>query len=76
MTVSSIETVQKLIEEMQAGNTAVGSAWEFINGLNGKRMFAVFATSQFCDIYQSGFVQEPELLWEAGKFIGKYSHLN
>lgn len=76
MTVNSIETVQFLIEEMQGEGTKVGSAWEYTNSMNSKRMFAVFTTSQFCDIHQNSFVKNPELIWEEGKFIGKYEHLN
>ena len=76
MTVDSIETVQDLIEEMQAEGTAVGSAWEFTNTVNDKIMFAVFPASQFCDIHQSPNVRHPELIWKKGKFIGEYEHLN
>ena len=76
MTVLSIETVQELIEEMQGDGTGVGSAWEYTNKLSDTKMFAVFTASQFCDIHQSPNVQDPELIWTEGKFIGEYSHLN
>lgn len=76
MTVQTIETVQGLIEEMQAEGTAVGSVYEYTNIMNKKKMFAVFPASQFCDIYQSPAVKDPELIWTEGKFIGKYTDLN
>lgn len=76
MTISSIEATQNLIEEMQADGIAIGSAWEYTNAMNKKRMFAIFTASQFCDIHQSPAVQDPELIWTEGKFIGKYEHLN
>ena len=76
MTVNKIETVQELIEEMQSEGTTVGSAWEYTNVNNNKVMFAVFSKSQFCDIFQNAFIRNPVLIWESGKFIGKYEHLN
>jgi hypothetical protein len=76
MTVNSIEIVQDLIEEMKSQGVDVGSAWEYKNSMNDKLMFAVFTASQFCDINQSPYVKSPELIWEDGKYIGKYSHLN
>ena len=76
MTVNSIETVQELIEEMQASGTAVGSAWRYTNKFGRYEMFAVFTASQFCDIHQSPNVLNPELIWTKGKFIGEYEHLN
>lgn len=76
MTVNKIETVQELIEEMQADGTGVNSAWEFTNTMNGKVMFAVFPSSQFCDIHCSPNVKDPEIIWEFGKYVGKYTHLN
>lgn len=77
MTVHSIETVQDLIEEMQSEGTSIGSAWEYTNKMYSKVMFAVFTASQFCDIYQSPNVLNPELIWTEGKFIGaKYEYLN
>lgn len=76
MTVHSIETVQELIEELQGQGMAVGSAWEYTNTMNMQKMFAVFTTSQVCDLMQSPFVGNPELIWTEGKFVGKYEHLN
>lgn len=76
MTVNSIETVQDLIQEFQADGTLMGSAWEYTNGMNGKRMFAVFTARQFCDIHCSPHVKKPEIVWEFGKYAGKYAHLN
>lgn len=76
MTVNSIEIVQKLIEEMQADQMAVDSAWEYTNAMNNKKMFAVFPASHICDVYASPYVEEPELIWTEGKFIGEYAHLN
>jgi len=75
MTVNKIETVQHLIEEMQADGDA-GSAWEYTNGMNKKKMFAVFTDSQTCDIFDSPFVQNPKQIWVEGKFLGEYAHLN
>lgn len=76
MTVQSIETVQELIEEMQSDGTGVGSAWEYTNKMNKRNMFAVFAESAFCDIFNSPNVQNPKQIWAEGKFIGEYEHLN
>lgn len=76
MTVHSIETVQELIEEIQGSGGAVDSVWEYTNGMNGKKMFAVFMAFQVCDIHQSPYVQSPELIWAEGKFGSKYAHLN
>lgn len=76
MTVQSIETVQELIEEMQEDGTGVGSAWEYTNGMNKKKMFAVFAPSAICDIFDSPFVQNPKQIWADGKFLDEYTHLN
>lgn len=76
MTVNSIETVQSLIEEMQGQGAGVGSAWEYINGMNKKKMFAVFATSAYCDIFESPFVKNPKRIWADGKFIGEHEYLN
>lgn len=72
----TIETVQALIEEMQGQGVTVSSAWEYTNGMNKKRMFAVFADSQVCDIYDSPFVQKPKQIWAEGKFLGEYADLN
>jgi len=76
MTVNSIEVVQKLIEEMQELGEEIGSAWEYTNSMNNKIMFAVFPSSQVCDIYQSPYVRNPELIYKKGKFAGKYEYLN
>ncbi len=76
MTVNSIETVQELIEEIQADGTMVGSAWEYINAMNNQKMFAVFTTHQFCDIHCSPTVKNPERIWACGKYIDKYEYLN
>ena len=76
MTVNSIETVKSFIEEMQAEGTAIGSAWEYTNGMDNKKMFAVFPAQQFCDIHCSPFVKNPEQIWGYGKFMGKYTNLN
>ncbi len=75
MTVNSIETVQELISEMKAEGTAIGSVWEYVNGMNNKKMFAVFAALQYCDIYDSPFVKNPEQIWANGEFRGKYTNL-
>ena len=76
MTVNSIETVQNLIEEMQSDGTGVGSAWEYTNSMNNKIMFAVFAPSAVCDIFDSPFVEQLVQIWAEGKFISKYKYLN
>lgn len=76
MTVQSIETVQALIEEMQGDGTGVGSAWEYINGMNKKKMFAVFTESQVCDIFDAPFVQNPKQIWADGNYLGEYEYLN
>ena len=76
MTVLTIETVQGLIEEMQAEGTMIGSVWEYTNIMNNKKMFAVFPARQFCDIRCSSAVKDPKIIWEFGKYVGKYAHLN
>lgn len=76
MTVNKIETVQHLIEEMQSDGTGVGSAWEYINAMNKKKMFAVFAPSAVCDIFSSPYVQNPKQIWADGKYLGEYENLN
>lgn len=76
MTVNKIETVQHLIKEMQADGTGVGSAWAYKNGMNKKKMFAVFAPSAVCDIFDSPFVQNPKQIWADGKYLGEYANLN
>jgi len=76
MTVNSIETVQSLIDEMQADGTSISSAWEYVNRMNNKKMFAVFTSHQFCDIHCSPFVKNPKQIWAHGKFVSEYSHLN
>lgn len=72
MTVTSIETVKELIDEMTSDGTGVDSAWEYTNSMNNKTMFAVFAGNQFCDIHCSELVKDPIQIWEDGKFISKY----
>lgn len=76
MTVNSIQTAKELIEEMLMDGTGVGSAWEFTCAMNGERMFAVFARSAYCDIYESPGVKEPKQIWGDGKYLGEYENLN
>lgn len=71
MTVDSIEAVQELIAEMQADGTTVGSAWEYTNTINNKKMFAVFTAHQFCDIHCSPYVKNPKQIWANGEFINE-----
>jgi len=76
MTVQSIETVKSLIDEMQANGEEVGSAWEYVNGMNNKKMFTVFTANQFCDMHCSPSVKQPKQIWGGGKFLGEYADLN
>lgn len=76
MTIHNIETVQTLIDEMQADGTMIGSVWKFVNSMDNKTMFAVFTAHQFCDMHCSPNVKNPERIWAHGKFIGDYTHLN
>lgn len=73
MTVDTIKTVIKLLIEL---DSEASTAWEYVNAMTGKKMFAVFTKSQVCDIFMSPSVRDPVPIWTKGKFIGKYAYLN
>jgi len=76
MTIEKEEYMKELVDEMNSTGMPVATVWEYVNAMNKKKMFAVFAATQSCDIFQSPVVLEPKLIYEQGKFINGYEHLN
>ena len=76
MTVEKEEVMKDLVEEMNSTGMPVATVWEYTNIMNKKRMFAVFPMTQACDIFQSPTIEAPKLIYEDGKFINGFEHLN
>lgn len=76
MTIDTIERLKALVDEVRGTGQAIVSAWEYTNTNNNQIMFAAFTVSCFCDIYQSPCVKKPRLIYESGKYIGKYLFMN
>lgn len=76
MTVSSIEVAKDLVDEMQGQGMTVGSVWVYTHSLNKSKLFTVFTAEQYCDIHESYYVENPELIWRDGLWIGEYEYIN
>ncbi|KKK56015.1 hypothetical protein LCGC14_3068790 [marine sediment metagenome] len=76
MTVKTIETAIKLIDEMKGFGEPAGSVWQYTNSMNNKEMFAIFPARQHCDIHGSPCVKNPVQIWGAGQWLPPFDHLN
>lgn len=76
MTVDTIIRVKDLIDEIQGDGGHVVSAWQYVNRMNNKIMFAVFTDACYCDIFESPAVLRPKLIFRSGHYIGKYKFMN
>jgi len=76
MTVDTIIRLKDLIDECSVTCSPVVSAWQYVNRMNGKTMFAVFTTACYCDIFQSPAVLRPKLIYRSGHYIGEYKFMN
>jgi len=76
MTVSSIEVVKDYVDEMQGQGLTVGSVWAYTHSLIKRKLFTVFTTEQYCDIHERYNVENLELIWRDGLWIGEFEYLN
>jgi len=65
MTLETLETAKKCIEEM-GGH---GSAFRYKNSITKKTLYAVFSLTQFIDIFDSSFCEEIKLVYDGTKWI-------
>ena len=67
MTVDTLETAEEVVEE--AGKSSVAFVFRYKHSETGKVLYAVFMQGQYCDIYESPFCTDPEMLFENGEWV-------
>lgn len=66
MTVYKVETVKNLIAEI--GEQKISSIYKYKHAHTGVRLYAVFLTNQFIDIFRSPFCTDIETIFYNGKW--------
>ncbi|GAJ23627.1 unnamed protein product, partial [marine sediment metagenome] len=54
----------------------IRSIWEYTHTMLCEQCFAIFTTSQRCNIHKMRFVENPVRIWYKGKWYGDYQYLN
>lgn len=65
MTLDTLETAKKCIEEM----SGKGTVFRYKNPVTNKVLYAVFSFTQFIDIFDSPFCEEIKLVYDGTDWV-------